>query len=123
MVPKDLLARFSGHTRVLTHQDLPFGDPASPISATDLAAVFTDLIAIADLVALEHPKDLRRGIDFLVLQSGRYLPAQVVGRFRLYRARPDAPRPPDPDARLQAILRWDQMGETKRRWADLSLPQ
>ncbi|MGH7412157.1 MAG: hypothetical protein ACREJ6_14015, partial [Candidatus Methylomirabilis sp.] len=118
MVPKDLLARFSAHTRVFTHHALPLGTTSSP-SGTEVGAIFTELLSICDLVAIEFPIETRGGLEPLVVQSGRYLPVQVVGDFHLYRARPDAPRPSDPDARLQAILRWDQMHETKRRWAGL----
>ena len=119
MVPKDLLARFSAHTRVITHESLPLGTNAS-LPYLEMRAILIELISISDLVATQFGQEW---LDALVMESGRFLPVQIVRRFHLYRARPDAPRPPDPDARLQAILGWDQMSQTKRRWADLRVGQ
>jgi len=119
MVPKDLLARFSDHTRVFTHESLPLGT-YSPLSHAEMRAAMTDLISICDLVATQYGQE---SLDTLVVESGRYLPVQIIQRFRLYRSRPDALQPADTDARLQAILRWDQMSPIKRRWADLVVAQ
>ena len=122
MVPKDLLARFSAHTRVFTHESLPLG-MNSPISVSKLKTILIELISVCDLVALEFPRDFRSGLEFLVLESGRYLPAQRIDHYYIFVAKDGAPRPSDPDARLQAILGWDQMSQTQRRWADLRVGQ
>ena len=115
LVPRGLVARFSAHTRVITDVPLPMGTSA-PLSVEEMKTIFTELISMCDLVVTEYGKE---GLTALVLQSGRYHPAQIVHRFHIFVAREDAPRPPNPDARLQQILRWDRMSVTNRRWADL----
>jgi len=115
LVPRGLVARFSAHTRVITDIPLPMGTSA-PLSVDELKTIFTELISMCDLVVTEYGKE---GITALILQSGRYRPAQIVHRYHIFVAREDAPRPSNPDARLQQILRWDQMSMTKRRWAGL----
>jgi hypothetical protein len=116
MVPKPLVARFSGHPRVFTYEALPVGTPTRP-SEEEVRATVAELISICDLVATGREPWL----DALVEQSGRYLPAQRTPRFHFYVANPGARRPADPDARLQQILRWGELSATKRRWAGLGV--
>jgi len=110
-----VVARFSNHMRVFSQQGLPLGTgPAR--REPEIRAVLPEVIAVCDLVAT-GPED--GWIDALVVESGRFLAPQRVNRFHIFVAKADAPRPSNPDLRLQEILRWDQMSKTKRRWADI----
>ncbi len=115
----DLVARFSNHARVLTQQQLPLGT-RRPHRESEIQAALPEVLAVCDLVATGPEEEW---LDALVVRSGRFLPPERVSRFNLYVARADAPRPANPDARLQQILRWDQMSELKRRWAGLPARQ
>jgi hypothetical protein len=115
MVPKSLVARFSHHTRVFTHQALLLGTESRP-PVSEMVRIFAELISICDLIVTEAGEEW---LGQMVERSDRYLPAQMVNRYRIFVAKPDAPRPPNPDKRLQEILRWDQMSATKRVWADI----
>ncbi len=113
MVPKHLMARFSHHTRVFTHRPLPLG--ARPLSRSEMGEIVAGLVSICDLIAIEA-----RETEFsrLIAQTGRYEPVRNIGKFRFFVAAEGAPRPWDPDARLQEILHWDEMSEVKRRWTN-----
>jgi hypothetical protein len=112
VVPLDLVARFSDHTRVLTHQRLPV-DTTSGLTSDDFSEILEGVISVADLVATERGEEW---IDEMVVRSGRYEPGLTVGSFQIFVARRDASRPEDPDAALQRILRWNQMSETRLKW-------
>lgn len=116
MVPKALTARFSNHSRVLTHRALPVGTSSRLLFAEEVKAIFAELISVCDFIATEEGEDW---LDNLVIQSGRYLPARRVGRFHIFVAREEAQRAPDADARVQRILRWNEMSAIKRRLADI----
>jgi hypothetical protein len=113
VVPTALAARFSNHTRVLTHQRMPVGS-RSELSRELRLAVTEQVISVADLVATEGGEEW---MDEMVARSGRYEPGLSVDGFQLFLAREDAIRPENADVRLQSILRWDQMSETKLRWS------
>jgi hypothetical protein len=86
------------------------------LSDTELLRIFAELVAICDLVVTEPGEEV---LDALAWRSGRYSPPQIVNQFHIFAAKENAPRPPNPDARLQEILHWDQMGTIKRRWAEI----
>jgi hypothetical protein len=111
VVPNELLARFSRHTRVLTHEMLPLGPRAT---AEEQRAAAAGVIALADLVVLERRSELS-----LAAQQAGLFTEERVGRYRVFRRRPDALRPPDPDLELQRVLLWDRLPERRRRGATL----
>lgn len=117
LLPMPLVARFSDHTRVIISSRLPMAT-GSLLSPAEVTAAFVGLVWICDLVVTERDKE---HLTALVVQSGRYLPPQTVDRYHIFLARPDAPRPANPDALLQKLLRWDRMEAIKRRWAKLSV--
>lgn len=112
LVTMDLSARLSNHARVLTPEMLPTGD-ARNISSREARDISAALVSICDLVAIKRDQT---SLNDLVARSGRYEPARVIGKYRVFVARSDAPRADNPDARLQQILRWDRLDQWKSRW-------
>jgi len=113
VVPMQLSARFSHHTRVLVYEHLPVGTKA-PLAHQERTALAERLFSVSDLVAVKRG-DLWANETLAGL--GRFRPGRTVGEFRIFVARSDAPRPADPDAALQRILRWDQMSPLEWKWA------
>ena len=72
------------------------------------------LFSISDLVAINRGD---KWADDTLAGLGRYEPGRTIGEYRIFVARSDAPRPADPDAAVQRILRWDQMSPLEWRWA------
>jgi hypothetical protein len=137
MAAKGVIARLSHHHRVLSYQGLPYGHRVCPPEA-ELRRMVEELVSICDLVVTQ---DGDEWIDDLAARSGRYEPAQVIEadrsqfvqevepgvempvrrpvRYHFHVARKGAPRPENPDLRLQQILRWDKLGKQQRRWATI----
>jgi len=137
MAAKGVLPLLSHHHRVLTYQGLPYGAKETP-PETELRQMVAELVGICDLVVTQEGVEW---INELAVRSGRYLPVQVIEadqtqfvrevepgiemptrrptRYYAFVAREDAERPTDPDRRLQEILRWDEMADRRRRWADV----
>jgi len=114
VVPMQLSARFSAHTRVLVHENLPLGTKM-PMTHEIRRRVEERLFSISDLVAINRGD---KWAEDTLAGLGRYRPGRTVGEFQIFVARSDAPRPADPDAAVQRILRWDQMSPLEWRWAN-----
>jgi hypothetical protein len=112
VVPMDLAARFSNHSRVLTTDALPFPRELKPDELLQRAA-YERVIGMCDLVAASSGQEW---VDDLAERSGRFERARSVGGYRLYLARRDAARPANADLMLQQILGWERLSVTERRW-------
>ena len=117
-MPRELTARFSQHSRLLDYELLPVHD-AQDLSSQEYRAIVAELVGLSDLVASKRGEDW---LDQLVLRSGRFRPPEQTNKFRIYRARSDAPRPLDPDLRVQRLLRWDQLTDAQARWFERPSP-
>lgn len=113
MAPMSLSARLAAHTRLLVIQAIPWPGWTG-LSDEQKHVVVGRVMPLCDLVATQ---DEPGPIDQLAEQSGRFEPAIVSGRYRLYLARASAPGSGDPDAALQKALAWERMTPIQRRWA------
>lgn len=111
VVPDELLALFSGHTRLLTYEHLPL----DPERAVDARAALVEVLRCADLVVTRREPDL----DEAVAATGSFAVAGNFPRFRVYLRRSDVPRPEPADLALQRALRWCELSGVKRRGASL----
>lgn len=114
VVPNDLLAAFSGHTRLLTYELLPVARPN--VSEEDRRRALEGVLACADLVITMREPSL----DEAVTATRLFEPPRDVQRLRAYVRRREAPPPPDPDAALQRALFWHELPLLKRRGATLT---
>lgn len=108
LVPERLVARFSGHARVLNYEAL-LPEHEAPGRR---AAFFGQALAVADLVATE-----REGwLDELVARAGRFDPPVSAAGAHVFVAQRRGPPPADPDAVLERLLAWPQMSPRRRLW-------
>jgi hypothetical protein len=113
VVPNDLLAAFSGHTRLLTYELLPIGRAYA--SEDDRRRALAGVVACADLVITMREAP----IDAAVAASGLFEPPRDIQKLRAFVRRRDAPRPVTPDADLQRALYWPELLPRQRRGARL----
>ena len=117
LVPHELVARFSHHTRVLRSQTIP--TPRKPRTEAEWRHTFAVIAAVADLVVVtRHPL-----LEEVVAASGRFQPPREASGFRLFVLRDGVPRASHPDRDLQRGLRWDRLTPHQRRWATLRLDE
>jgi hypothetical protein len=115
VVPAELVARFSHHTRTISHHHLPM--PNRFRSDQERRETWAAIAAAADLVVVrEDPR-----LEDAVVQSGRFRSAREISGYRVFILRDDAPRPKSPDRVLQRGLRWNELKPYQRRWATLQL--
>jgi hypothetical protein len=114
VVPNELLAAFSGHTRLLTYELLPVARPYA--TEEDRRRALAGVLACADLVITMRETFM----DDAVAASGSFEPPREIQRFRAYVRRRDAPKPANPDADLQQALFWHELPPLKRRGATLT---
>ena len=111
VVPNDLLAAFSGHTRVLTYELLPVARPYA--SEDDRRRALAGVLTCADLVVTMR----EASVDEAVAATGLFEPPRDLQRFRAFVRRPEAPRSANPDADLQRALYWNELTPLQRRGA------
>lgn len=118
LVPQRAMALFGRHWRLLAVERIPATSPVPLQPAVEQAAIST-LVATCDLVVLEH-----RGAWFAkrLAESGRYLPAESVDGFEVFRARPTLVDTPDADQALQSAFGWARLTPLQRRWSGLPPP-
>jgi hypothetical protein len=112
VVPDELAARFSHHTRVITGMwPMPRRFRSDEERRETLAAV----ASAADLVAPGRNEPLEEA----VLRSGRFLPPREISGYRVFLLRSEAPRSSTPDRDLQRAFHWNELKRHQRRWVTL----
>jgi len=117
LVPRELVARFSHHVRVLRLDGIP--TPRELRSDAERREMLAAIVAVADLVAVKRDRTL----EDVVNASNRFQPPREASGFRLFILRDDVPRSATPDRDLQRGLHWEDLKPYQRRWATLHLDQ